>query len=1130
MTIAAANAEKMYGDADPAFANATLTLTEGGVASELSGIDLSVSRTNTAEDVDVYEDVLTISSTKAELEAEYTNYEFTITPADFEIKAKTSGLSVEGKTKSQVYNGQALVGEGSGEADDGSEVTIKYSVKTVGEDGTESWSEWSETAPSITNVGVVTYKVQGSNPNYATVESDEYTLTVTKAKITVNATDSREYNGSDQTLTLTADDADGVVSGETLTLSGATITGKAAGDYTTVAADYTWSVAKADGSNSTGNYTIEVTGKLTITANDDGLSVKSGSYTWTYDGQSHTYQYYTVIYGETSITGTEGQNRFTLSTGDTVSITPKDSAKITHVSDGQITNAFDYTVTNSTSYSNQSKSEGTLKVTPAAVTLKSESGSKPYDGSPLTKPEVTVGGDGATIFQAEVRDIQATGSVTTVAQGEVTNTITYTAGTNFKADNYTITKDEGTLKIEASTKALVIGSSTKSWTYDGETHKDEVYTVTYDGEAATADSTGKVFTLSTGDTVTITATAAGVKDYSASYSENNTYTYEISNAGSYSDVTANVGTLSIDKAAVTLTSESGEKPYDGQPLTKPEVTVGGAGAEIFQTEVSEIKATGSVTTVAEGEVTNTITYTEGEAFKADNYTITKSEGTLKIAPAALTVTITGNTATETYNGIEQSVTGYTISIPEGAMLTADEISGPAQIAAIAKGTDANTDPGYTMGLSAGDFSTTNTNYAVTFNVTDGWLKINPKVITIGDDSDFEVSGADDVTYNGEEQKQPITVTDGDTELNEGTDFELAYSKDGDDPDDLTNAGTVTVTIAGQGNYTGVVIVSYQITPRKVVLTSESARKKYDGKALERPDVTGWEQDDEAGTGFVEGEVSDVKAIGSITKPGSVTNTIEYTPTEGKFDENNYNITLVEGKLSVYKPSSGGGDKTPALNTEDHIAYVIGYEDETVRPENNITRAEVAMIFFRLLTDETRDAALTDVNSYSDVEVGDWYNTAVSTMSALGIIKGYPDGTFKPNNFITRAEFAAIAARFDDHVSTGAVTFNDIKGHWAEEEVCRAAELGWVTGYPDGSFRPDQFITRAEAMTLINRVLVRNPETVDDLLDNMPIWKDNADPNRWYFIAVQEASISHDYARKTNNTEYWTGLRTDTWRY
>ena len=148
--------------------------------------------------------------------------------------------------------------------------------------------------------------------------------------------------------------------------------------------------------------------------------------------------------------------------------------------------------------------------------------------------------------------------------------------------------------------------------------------------------------------MTITATAAGVKDYDESYSKNNTYDYVISNAGSYSDVTANVGTLSIDKRAVTLTSESGEKPYDGTALTKPDVTVGGDG--FVEGEATEIKATGSVTTVADGEVTNTITYTTGANFKADNYTITKTEGTLKITESQKALVIESSTKSWTYDG------------------------------------------------------------------------------------------------------------------------------------------------------------------------------------------------------------------------------------------------------------------------------------------------------------------------------------------------------------------------------------------------------------------------------------------------------------------------------------------------
>ncbi len=180
-------------------------------------------------------------------------------------------------------------------------------------------------------------------------------------------------------------------------------------------------------------------------------------------------------------------------------------------------------ISNAGSYSDVTANVGTLSIEKATVSLSSETASKPYDGTALTKPTVTVSGEGKTIFEAEVSGITATGSVTTVAEGEVTNTITYTPGEAFKADNYTIGKSEGKLSITASEAALVIGSSTKSWMYDGTTHTDEVYTVTYDGVAATADESGKVFTLSTGDTVTITATVAGVKDYNADYSENNTY-------------------------------------------------------------------------------------------------------------------------------------------------------------------------------------------------------------------------------------------------------------------------------------------------------------------------------------------------------------------------------------------------------------------------------------------------------------------------------------------------------------------------------------------------------------------------------------------------------------------------------
>ena len=219
------------------------------------------------------------------------------------------------------------------------------------------------------------------------------------------------------------------------------------------------------------------------------------------------------------------------------------------------------------------------------------------------------------------------------------------------------------------------------------------------------------------------------------------------------------------------------------------------------------------------------------------------------------------------------------------------------------------------------------------------------------------------------------------------------------------------------------------------------------------------------------------------------------------------------------------DDALGLNTTDHFAYIVGYGNGEVRPQNNITRAEVATIFFRLLTDDVRDENLTKTNRYSDVAATSWYNTAVSTLSSMGIITGYPDGTFRPNAAITRAEFAAIAARFDNDGDKTAAKFSDIANHWAKDEISIAYNNDWITGYPDGTFGPQRDITRAETMTLVNRVLNRQPETEDDLLPNMTVWTDNANPKAWYYLAVQEATNSHYYEFKTNSQyEEWTELR------
>lgn len=211
-----------------------------------------------------------------------------------------------------------------------------------------------------------------------------------------------------------------------------------------------------------------------------------------------------------------------------------------------------------------------------------------------------------------------------------------------------------------------------------------------------------------------------------------------------------------------------------------------------------------------------------------------------------------------------------------------------------------------------------------------------------------------------------------------------------------------------------------------------------------------------------------------------------------------------------------------LNGDDHFAYVVGYSDGTVRPSANISRAETATIFFRLLKSDIRDGNLTADNEFSDVSDGQWHNKAISTMAKLGIVKGRRADRFDPDASITRAEFAAICARFNTRPVENSGSFSDISGHWAENEIERAAAFGWISGYPDGTFHPDARITRAEAMTMINRVLCRMPQSESDLLDSMVTWPDNK-PSDWHYLAVQEATNSHDFDRQGEVGESWTKL-------
>ena len=526
------------------------------------------------------------------------------------------------------------------------------------------------------------------------------------------------------------------------------------------------------------------------------------------------------------------------------------------------------------------KINGTLTISKREVTLTSQTDSKDYDGTPLTRPEVTITGG---FVKDEVKEVKATGSVTNVSEGEVTNTITYKTSDNFNSENYSITKNEGKLSITPVTDevTVTIKGNSKATPYNGTVQSVGGYTV---------ESISNTLYKTTDFTLKGSAVATG-KDANT-YPMNLDANKFVNNNTNFSNVKFEIaedGKLVISPRAVTLTSQTDSKDYDGTPLTRPNVKIEG---NFVDGEVTEVKATGSVTYVSEGAVTNTIVITEGENFKATNYSITKNEGTLSITKvnAEVTVTIKGHEATATYDGNPHSVEGYEITDISNKLYKADYIGVKGY--ARAEGTAAGT---YKMNLTAQQFSNTSASFdKVTFKVEDGSLTISPKSITPdGPDTPDEkktgitVTAPEDSKYDGEEHRNKPTVTDTKTKatLKEGTDYELSYSKD------VINAGTVTVTVKGIGNYKGSFEVTYEITKRNVTLTSGSASKVYDKTALTNDTVT------VSGEGFAKDEGATYKVTGSRTKVGTSKNTFTYE-LKSNTKASNYNIEVKFGDLIV----------------------------------------------------------------------------------------------------------------------------------------------------------------------------------------------------------------------------------------
>ena len=532
-------------------------------------------------------------------------------------------------------------------------------------------------------------------------------------------------------------------------------------------------------------------------------------------------------------------------------------------------------------------------------------------------------------------------------------------------------------------------------------------TVTYDSKEHTVTGYTSAPEGVTFESVSASGSGTDANTYNVTFGNNPVGTYN----NLYYVAAANPGTLTINKRSVTLTSASASKVYDGTPLTKPEVTVGGDG--FVDGEGATSNVTGTITNV--GETKNTFTYTLDEGTKATNYTITKTEGTLKITKAP------------TYT--------FDLNDPDTIKVNKEFKS--------------------MYGRSAEKSFTA----TATIEKQETYIIVNPGIDNNVTNNGSAVPTKPDYTKVGE-ATGTVTLKAGKTEafdFGKNSTFQLE-----------------------QGDY--------RITVKET-------------KGSDRYYVT---YDD-------------------------TTYTYDFTVNnEGKI---NIDTPITCTFTNVYtKRHTAATPSKPTLNTGDHYAYVMGYPDGTVRPNGSITRAEVSTILFRLLSDKTRDEYFTTESSFTDVKAGAWYNNSIATLEKAGVIvdtaKG---GAFRPNEAITRAELAAMLAQFSDAKPVKGVKFSDVSSeHWAYEAIAIAAKMGWIEGYPDGTFRPDATITRAEMMTLVNRALERVPSDEDHLLSKrVMLTFPDCKSGDWFYIAVQEATNSHTYERaatEKNGDEQWTALR------
>ena len=949
VTIKAKESSKVYGNPDPAF---ELAILENSVGDELKDLDLAVIRSDAGDDtIKVHENVLSIQNSKEALEKEYTNYTFTIIPADFTIFENENGLTVSAADVVKEYDGNSYGVTATARIKNAEienpNITVKY------------WNEKTnaydlDKSPEYRNVAdtPAVVKFEASLYGYKSVQG-EATVTINKRSVLLtSASASKIYDGTPLTNSNVTVTGSGFVDGEVTDI-------KAIGSVTNVADSpkpNTITFTPVEGKFNADNYAIEqVEGELAITPVTTKVKVEiiGNHVSEKYDGTPKVAEGYVINIVE----DTSGVYQ-----KDDIEVIGNDSAFAERTDAGTTFMGLkaDAFANGNPNFTNITivVTDGYVEVIPRSVTLTSESAAKVYDGTPLIRPDVTIGGDG--FVNGEVSDVKAIGSALNVSDKDVRNEITFTQKTGYKAENYDIKYEPGTLRITpiVDEVTITITGHNDSFKYDGIEKTVEGYDVSIDNALYTEDDynfSGSATAAGTdADKYMMGLTAEKFKNISENFASVKFVVID--------------GYLDITKRILTITSATDSKVYDGTPLTNNTIVV--SGDNFAEGEGATYDVTGTQTD--KGSSDNTFTYKLNENTKASNYSIELAPGELTVTPVTdkVIVTITEHSASLKYNGAEQSVTGYDTAIDNTLYKETDfTFSGDAT----AKGTDFGS---YPMNLKAEDFTNKNKNFAnVVFEIVDGQLEITKRDVEL-------ISGSDEKVYDGTPLTKNHILIAGDQFVpGEGADYDVTGSQTNAGSSDneftyrlnsstkainyniKTTPGTLKVTPvtdnvivtitehSGSAKYDGtektvtgydvaidnelytendftfrgndvikatdadiynmelkpsdfnnishnfasvtfkIVDGTLNISRRDVTLTSATDSKTYDGKPLTNDNVA------VGGDGFAEGEGAVYNVTGSQTEAGFSNNTFSYELKDNTKPDN-YNITPFEGILTV----------------------------------------------------------------------------------------------------------------------------------------------------------------------------------------------------------------------------------------